>query len=109
MICPDPSPAEFPHRQVGEQQDDLPSRGAHDAEWQAGHRSLESEAIREGERAGIDPARGHGLAERAGRQRLGDGPYIASALGVWAMVLLMLTILSASSLLGKRMGAIFKV
>ena len=29
-------------------------------------------------------------------QRLGDGPYIASALGVWAMVLLMLTILSAS-------------
>ena len=42
-------------------------------------------------------------------QRLGDGPYIASALGVWAMVLLMLTILSASSLLGKRMGAIFRV
>ncbi len=29
---------------------------------------------REGERAGIDPALGHGLAERAGRQRLGDGP-----------------------------------
>ena len=50
------------------------SRGAHDAEWQAGHRSLESEAIGEGERAGIDPALGHGLAERAGRQRLGDGP-----------------------------------
>jgi iron(III) transport system permease protein len=42
-------------------------------------------------------------------QRLGDGPYIASALGVWAMVLLMLTILSASSLMGKRMGAIFRV
>ncbi|HEX3359273.1 MAG TPA: iron ABC transporter permease [Tepidisphaeraceae bacterium] len=42
-------------------------------------------------------------------QRLGDGPYIASALGVWAMVLLMLTVLSASSLLGKRMGAIFRV
>jgi iron(III) transport system permease protein len=42
-------------------------------------------------------------------QRLGDGPYIASALGAWAMVLLMLTILSASSLLGKRMGAIFRV
>ena len=42
-------------------------------------------------------------------QRLGDGPFIASALGVWAMVLLTLTILSASSLLGRRMGAIFRV
>jgi iron(III) transport system permease protein len=42
-------------------------------------------------------------------QRLGDGPYIASALGVWAMALLMLTILSASALLGRRMGAIFRV
>ena len=35
-------------------------------------------------------------------QRLGDGLYIASALGVWAMVLLTLTILSANSLLGKN-------
>lgn len=42
-------------------------------------------------------------------QRLRDGPYIASALGVWAMVLLTLTILSANSLLGKKMGAIFRV
>ncbi|HEV2690233.1 MAG TPA: ABC transporter permease subunit, partial [Bryobacteraceae bacterium] len=42
-------------------------------------------------------------------QRLGDGVYLASALGVWAMVLLALTILSANSLLGKRMGAIFRV
>jgi iron(III) transport system permease protein len=42
-------------------------------------------------------------------QRLGDGPYIASALGVWAMLLLTLTILSANSLLGKKMGAIFRV
>jgi iron(III) transport system permease protein len=42
-------------------------------------------------------------------QRLGDGPYVASALGVWAMVLLTLTILLANSLLGKRMGAIFRV
>ena len=42
-------------------------------------------------------------------QRLGDGPYIASALGVWAMLLLTLTILSASALLGKQMGAIFRV
>ena len=42
-------------------------------------------------------------------QRLGDGPYVASALGVWAMVLLTLTILLANNLLGKRMGAIFRV
>ena len=42
-------------------------------------------------------------------QRLGDGLYIASALGVWAMLLLTLTILSANSLLGRRMGAIFRV
>ena len=42
-------------------------------------------------------------------QRLGDGPYIASALGVWAMALLTLTILSANALLGKRMGTIFRV
>jgi iron(III) transport system permease protein len=42
-------------------------------------------------------------------QRLGDGPYIASALGVWAMVLLMLTIFTANSLLGRKMGAIFRV
>jgi iron(III) transport system permease protein len=42
-------------------------------------------------------------------QRLGDGPYIASALGVWAMVLLTLTVLTASSFLGKRMGALFRV
>jgi iron(III) transport system permease protein len=42
-------------------------------------------------------------------QRLGDGLYIASALGVWAMVLLTLTILSANALLGKKMGAIFRV
>ncbi len=42
-------------------------------------------------------------------QRLPYGPYIASALGVWAMVLLTLTILSANALLGKKMGAIFRV
>lgn len=42
-------------------------------------------------------------------QRLGDGLYIASALGVWAMVLLTLTILSANVLLGRKMGAIFRV
>lgn len=42
-------------------------------------------------------------------QRLGDGQYVASALGVWAMILLTLTILSANALLGKRMGAIFRI
>src|SRR5690606_8480237 len=41
--------------------------------------------------------------------RLGDGLYIASALGVWAMILLTLTILTASAFLGRRMGAIFRV
>ncbi len=39
---------------------------------------------------------------------LGDGMYIASALGVWAMVLLALTILASNELLGKRMGAMFR-
>ena len=41
-------------------------------------------------------------------QLIGTGKYIASALGVWAMVFLAATILSASILLGKRMGAIFR-
>lgn len=40
--------------------------------------------------------------------RLGDGAYVASALGVWAMVLLTLTLLGANQLLGKRLGAIFR-
>ena len=42
-------------------------------------------------------------------QRLGDGMYVAAALGVWAMALLTLTILTANSLLGRRMGALFRV
>ncbi|MEM7807829.1 MAG: iron ABC transporter permease [Planctomycetota bacterium] len=41
--------------------------------------------------------------------RLGDGLYVASALGVWTMVLLTLTILSANALLAKKMGAIFRM
>lgn len=41
--------------------------------------------------------------------RLGDGPYIASAMGVWAMVLLTLTLVGASLMLGKRLGAIFRI
>ncbi|MCC6579796.1 MAG: iron ABC transporter permease [Phycisphaeraceae bacterium] len=41
--------------------------------------------------------------------RLGDGPYIASAMGVWGMALLTVTLVGASLLMGKKMGAIFRV
>lgn len=41
-------------------------------------------------------------------QLIGTGKHIASALGVWAMFFLAATILSASALLGKKMGAIFR-
>ncbi|MCC5834722.1 MAG: iron ABC transporter permease [Opitutales bacterium] len=40
---------------------------------------------------------------------LGDGRFIASALGVWAMAFLAVTIIGASALLGKKLGAIFRV
>lgn len=39
---------------------------------------------------------------------LGDGPYLASALGVWAMVFLAVTLLGAGLLLGKKLGALFR-
>jgi len=39
---------------------------------------------------------------------LGQGPTLASALGLWTMAFLGLSMLAASSLLGKRMGAIFR-
>jgi iron(III) transport system permease protein len=42
-------------------------------------------------------------------QFLGDGRFIASALGVWAMAFLAVTIIGASVLLGKKLGAIFRV
>jgi len=42
-------------------------------------------------------------------QRLGDGLYVASALGVWAMLLLTVTILAANALLGKKIGAVFRI
>ncbi|HET9522940.1 MAG TPA: iron ABC transporter permease [Terrimicrobiaceae bacterium] len=42
-------------------------------------------------------------------QLLGDGRYIASALGVWAMCFLGTTIIGASLILGRRLGAIFRV
>ena len=40
--------------------------------------------------------------------RLGDGPFIASAMGVWGMALLTVTLVGASVLLGKKLGSIFR-
>ncbi len=42
-------------------------------------------------------------------ERLGDGLYIASAMGVWGMALLAVTLIGASLVMGKKMGAIFRV
>jgi iron(III) transport system permease protein len=42
-------------------------------------------------------------------QLLGDGKFMASALGVWAMVFLGVTIVGLSVVLGKKLGAIFRV
>ncbi|UCD75906.1 MAG: iron ABC transporter permease [Phycisphaerales bacterium] len=42
-------------------------------------------------------------------ERLGDGQYIASAMGVWGMALLAVTLIGASLMMGKKMGAIFRV
>ncbi len=41
-------------------------------------------------------------------QRIEDGPYIASALGVWAMAFLGLSLIVAGVLLGRRMGQLFR-
>lgn len=41
-------------------------------------------------------------------QLLGAGPYLAAALGVWAMAFLGLTILAASLVFGRRLGALFR-
>ena len=41
--------------------------------------------------------------------RLGDGPYMASAMGVWGMALLTVTLVGASVLIGKKLGSIFRV
>lgn len=40
--------------------------------------------------------------------RLADGEYVASAMGVWGMALLTVTLTGASVMLGKKMGAIFR-
>ncbi len=42
-------------------------------------------------------------------QLLGDGKFLAAALGVWAMVFLGTMVAGISLLLGKRLGAIFRV
>jgi iron(III) transport system permease protein len=42
-------------------------------------------------------------------QLIGTGEYLASALGVWAMAFLTITILGCSLLLGRRMGALFRM
>ncbi|GAB4180314.1 MAG: iron ABC transporter permease [Terrimicrobiaceae bacterium] len=42
-------------------------------------------------------------------QLLGEGRFIASALGVWAMIFLGVTIIGASLIMGKKLGAIFRV
>jgi len=39
---------------------------------------------------------------------LGNGPNLASALGVWAMIFLTVTIAGASLVLGKKLGALFR-
>jgi iron(III) transport system permease protein len=42
-------------------------------------------------------------------QLIGNGKVVASALGVWAMAFLAVTIVGSSLLLGKKMGALFRV
>ncbi len=41
--------------------------------------------------------------------RIEDGPYMASALGVWSMALLAISLLTAGVLLGRRLGQLFRV
>lgn len=42
-------------------------------------------------------------------EMLGVGQYVASAMGVWGMALLTITLVGASLLLGKKLGSIFRV
>jgi len=42
-------------------------------------------------------------------QLLGEGQYLASALGVWAMAFLAVSIAGATILLGKKLGSLFRV
>jgi iron(III) transport system permease protein len=41
-------------------------------------------------------------------QLIGTGKYLASAMGVWAMLFLTVTILGSSLILGKKLGALFR-
>ncbi|MCB9860327.1 MAG: iron ABC transporter permease [Phycisphaeraceae bacterium] len=41
--------------------------------------------------------------------RLADGQFVASAMGVWGMILLTVTLVGASLLIGKKLGATFRV
>ncbi|MFN0131289.1 MAG: ABC transporter permease [Phycisphaerales bacterium] len=41
-------------------------------------------------------------------ERLRDGPNIASAMGVWGMALLTVTLVGASAMIGKKLGSIFR-
>ncbi len=41
-------------------------------------------------------------------QLLGEGRFVASALGVWAMIFLAITLTGASLLLGKKLGTLFR-
>ncbi len=42
-------------------------------------------------------------------ERLGDGPGIASGMGLWGMALLTVTLVGVSALLGKKLGSVFRV
>ena len=42
-------------------------------------------------------------------QLLGTGKYVAAALGVWAMAFLATTMVGSSLLLGKKLGAVFRL
>ena len=42
-------------------------------------------------------------------QYLGSGPYVAAAFGVWAMAFLASSLLAASILLGRKIGALFRM
>ena len=42
-------------------------------------------------------------------QLIGTGKYIAAALGVWAMMFLAVTLVGSSLILGKKLGALFRV
>jgi iron(III) transport system permease protein len=42
-------------------------------------------------------------------QLIGEGRYVASALGVWAMVFLGIAIFATSRLLGRKLGALFRI